>query len=124
MARRYLILFVFGVFVALPPTLVNAEDYINVNGLYKVVYAKFKPLCARRSLQILNEHFEKADKAIGRNVIPFTFQTGEWDHVVYIPIQMSADGYDTIPPESEWRAALYKQEGSKAPRVNLVPYSA
>ena len=91
----------------------KAEDYIHVNGWYEVSYSKFRPACARRALQIIHEHFVKADKSIGRQVIPFDFNTGEWDYVVFFPIAMNEDGYDTIPPDSEWWAAFYEQQGGK-----------
>jgi hypothetical protein len=40
-------------------------------------------------------------------------RTGEWDQVVYFPITLSQDGYDTVPPRSQWWAAFYAQEGGK-----------
>jgi hypothetical protein len=91
----------------------KAQEYIHVNGWYEVSYTKFKPTCVRRALQIIHSNFVKVDKTIGRQVIPFDFKTGEWDHVVYFPIAMSEDGYDTIPPRSEWWSAFYEQEGGK-----------
>jgi hypothetical protein len=84
----------------------KAQDYIHVDGWYEVVYNKFRPTCARRALQIIHEHFVKVDNTVGREVLPFDFKTGEWDHVVHFPIALSEDGYDTIPPQSEWWAAF------------------
>lgn len=99
--------------VVLAATPAPAQDYINVNGWYEVVYSKFGPTCGRRALQIIHEHFVAVDRTVGRQVIPFDFKTGEWDHVVFFPIALSADGYDTIPPSSEWWAAFHEQEGGR-----------
>lgn len=90
-----------------------AQDYIRVDGWYEVMYAKFEPSCARRALEIIHGHFVEVDQTVGRQVIPFDFKTGEWDHVVFFPIAFGDDGYDTVPPVAEWWAAFAEQEGSR-----------
>jgi hypothetical protein len=53
----------------------------------------------------------KVDKTIGRKAIPFTYETGEWDHVVYFPSVFTSGRLDTVPSEEKWFAALAEQEG-------------
>jgi hypothetical protein len=113
MMRWPKVLFVLAGFLLASGAPTQAQDYIHVDGWYEVMHVKFRPACARRALQIIHGHFVKVDKTVGRQVLPFDFQTGEWDHVVYFPIALSEEGYDTIPPRSEWWAALYEQEGGK-----------
>jgi hypothetical protein len=92
---------------------VIAQDYLRPGGWYEVMYVKFKPICARRALEIVYGHFARVDQTVGRRVIPFDFSTGEWDHVVFFPIAMTEEGYDTIPPRSDWWSALSDQEGGR-----------
>jgi hypothetical protein len=70
---------------------------------------KFKVGKAEEALKVIHEHFEKVDKAIGRKVIPFEYKTGEWDIMVYFPLDTSR--MDTIPTWGEWMKALQRQEG-------------
>jgi len=76
---------------------------------YQVVSVKFKPGKTGDALKIIHEHFHKVDKTIGRRVLPFDYQTGEWDHVVYFPFDPSL--MDTTPPGAEWWKAFAQQEG-------------
>ena len=50
-------------------------------------------------------------------MLTFAFLTGEWDHVVYFPARLSDAGLETIPPDSEWAAALEAREGEDAGEV-------
>lgn len=60
----------------------------------------------------------KVDKTVGRRVIPFDYQTGEWDHVVYFPFD-PVQG-DTIPSFAEWMKALAAQEGGMEQAQKLL----
>jgi hypothetical protein len=76
---------------------------------YQVVSVKFKPGKGMDALKIIHEHFHKVDKTVGRRVLPFDYQTGEWDHVVYFPFDPAR--MDMIPPGSEWLKAFAEQQG-------------
>jgi len=87
-------------------TPVRAADTDKV---YLVLAVKFKPGKAPEALNIIHEHFHTVDHTVGRRVIPFDYQTGEWDHVVYFPFDPVRG--DTIPSNSEWMKAFATQEG-------------
>ncbi len=110
LARVSLLLAAFV--VALAPT-VQAQDYLRMNGWYEVNFVKFKPDRAQRAFEIVHNHFQEVDKKVERQVLPFDFKTGEWDHIVYFPIALNEEGYDTVPPRSEWWAAFVEQEGGE-----------
>jgi hypothetical protein len=96
-------------------TRVRAADTDKV---YLVIAAKFKPGKAPEALNIIHEHFHKVDQTVGRRVIPFDYQTGEWDHVVYFPFDPVRG--DTIPSNSEWMKALAAQEGGMEQAQKLL----
>jgi hypothetical protein len=76
---------------------------------YQAISFKFKAGKAEEALKIIHDHFQKVDKSIGRKVIPFEYLTGEWDHVVYFPLDIAR--METIPSNTEWMKALAGQEG-------------
>jgi hypothetical protein len=76
---------------------------------YQAISFKFKTGKAEEALKIIHDHFQKVDKAIGRKVIPFEYLTGEWDHVVYFPLDIAP--METMPSNTEWMKALAGQEG-------------
>ena len=87
---------------------------------YQAWYFKFKPGKADEALKIIQDHFVEVDKKIGRKVIPFNFQSGEWDHVVFFPSVLNPDRIDTIPSEEKWFAALAEQEGGMEKAQELL----
>lgn len=83
---------------------------------YIVTYTKFKPGMADEARELIYNHFWPVDKTIGREVIPFDNLTGEWDHVVYFPLE---DGpgelaWEMSPTNEEWMTAFIEQEGGTA----------
>ena len=88
-------------------------------GWYATLYLRFNPAHREEALTIIREHFVPTDQAIGRKVIAFEPTTGEWDQVVFFPITFTAEGYDTVPPWSEWWAELAKREGGEAQAQQL-----
>lgn len=96
-------------------TQVGAADTDKV---YLVMAAKFKSGRALEALKMIHEHFHKVDKAVGRKVIAFDHQTGEWDHVVYFPFDPVR--WDTIPSWAEWMKALAAQEGGMEQAQKLL----
>jgi hypothetical protein len=54
---------------------------------YTARYVKFKPGKVGEAYGIIRDHFVPVDKAIGRKVIAFHLQTGEWDEVVFFPLK-------------------------------------
>jgi hypothetical protein len=77
-----------------------------------------KVYLAMSALKMIHEHFHKVDKTVGRRVIPFDYQTGEWDHVVYFPFDPVR--WDTIPSWAEWMKALAAQEGGMEQAQKLL----
>jgi hypothetical protein len=78
---------------------------------YQVVSFKFKPGKTTEALQIIHEHFHKVERAIGRKIMPFDYTTGEWDHIVYFPLDTAR--MERIPSNAEFMKALADQEGGK-----------
>lgn len=90
----------------------RAETIELVRGdWYEVRMVKFKPGKAAEALALARAHFRPADQDIGRRTVPFDFASGDWDHVLYTPIALGADGYDTVPPRAAWWQALAAREG-------------
>lgn len=112
-------LLVGAALIATAATDPRAEEYLNFGGWYEVSYVKFKPACANRARAIALEHLHVADKKIGRRVLAFELQTGEWDQVVYLPVALTEEGYDTVPAWSEWQTAMSEQEGSEEEAQDL-----
>ena len=86
----------------------KAADDTNV-AWYRVWSIKFKPGKTPEALKIIHEHFHKVDKAIGRKVMPFDYTTGEWDHVVYFPLDTAR--METVPSDAAFMKAFADQEG-------------
>jgi hypothetical protein len=82
---------------------------------YTVSYAKFKPGMADEARKIIYEHFWPVDKEIGREVIPFDHLTGEWDHVVYLPMPggPSELAFQQTPLGRKWFETFSRREGGR-----------
>jgi hypothetical protein len=83
---------------------------------YVVRYTKFKPGMADEARKLAYDHFWPVDKEIGRDVIPFDYVTGEWDHVVYFPMP---DGpgelaFQETALGKKWYDTLVRREGGQA----------
>ena len=80
---------------------------------YRASFNKFKEGQAGTAREIIYEHFIKADEASGRNPIAFNFVTGEWDHVVFFPLQGGPSDleWDIRPIDAQWWEALAELEG-------------
>ena len=82
---------------------------------YTVSYTKFKPGRADEARKIIYEHFWPVDKEIGREVIPFDYVTGEWDHVVYFPMLGGPAelAFQETPIGKRWQETFFRREGGK-----------
>ena len=78
----------FLVFQSEGQELPKSEKYEDVNW-YSCNFTKFKAGKASEALSIIENHFIKVDKKIGRNVLAISFSTGDWDHMACFPL---ADG--------------------------------
>ncbi|MHC4404824.1 MAG: hypothetical protein ACYTG0_34680 [Planctomycetota bacterium] len=80
---------------------------------YFVSFAKFKEGTEQVALEIIYDHFVQADRAVGRDPLPFDSATGAWDHVVFFPLEGGpADlEWEVRPIDAEWFAALAELEG-------------
>lgn len=90
----------------------------DTDKVYLAMAAKFKSARAPEALKMIYEHFHKVDKTVGRRAIPFDYQTGEWDHVVYFPFDPVR--WDTIPSWAEWMKVLAAQEGGMEQAQKLL----
>ena len=87
------------------------EKYADV-AWYEVHYTTFKQGTHDEAARIIREHFIPVDIAVGRDVIPFDYSSGEWDHVVYFPIDGPADlEWRRSPMDVRWWATFVGQEG-------------
>jgi len=87
---------------------------------YLVLYEKFKPGKAPEGIKMIKEHFIPTDKKVGRKVIPFFFNTGEWDAVAFFPYDASHK--DTIPSFADWWSALAELEGGQEQAKKLFDH--
>jgi len=126
MSKLSIVLSAFA-FVLMVTPFANAQElpkaakYENVTW-YQVVYIKFKPVKADDALKIIYDHFVPADKASGREIINFDTRTGEWDHVVYFPMEDGASGlaWKVAPKGEKWWAELAKQLGGAKKAQDLL----
>jgi hypothetical protein len=83
---------------------------------YEANYARFKPGMADSARRIIYGHFLPVDQEIGRRVIAFDFASGEWDHVVFIPLPGGPAelAMAESPLARRWRAAFVRREGGQA----------
>jgi hypothetical protein len=65
--------------------------------------------------KIIQKYFWKADKEINRKVLPFDFITGEWDHIVFFPLEDGTNELDwvTSPVNAKLWEAMVKEIGSE-----------
>jgi hypothetical protein len=82
---------------------------------YLVVSLKFKADADQEARKIVAEHFTPVDRALHRKMLCFDFHLGEWDFVVYLPIDNDGceagwlpDGMSTV-----WRKEFYRREGGR-----------
>ena len=106
--------------LALPATPVLGQGAQTGNAIegvtwYTVTYTKFKPGMADEARKIIHEHFWPVDKEIGREVIPFDYVTGEWDHVVYFPMPGGPGelAFRETPLGKRWQETFFRREGGK-----------
>ena len=69
---------------------------------------------------MIKEHFIPTDKKVGRKVIAFFFDSGEWDTVAFFPYDASTK--DTIPSFANWWAALAELEGGQEQAAKLFDH--
>ena len=110
MKRVTLVILVASLFVGLPS---KAQDASEQPDFYRVFNIKLKPGKALEADAFVNKYLTPADDAIGRKVITFVYQTGEWDRITYFPARMTENGIDTIPSDQAWWEAFVKQEGGE-----------
>ncbi len=80
---------------------------------YSALRIRFKPGMEIEALDLAHKHFVPADAAIGRDIINFDLQTGDWHHVVFFPLQAGPSDLNWLvsPREAEWWAAFARLEG-------------
>ena len=115
MKRLIIAVFVFGLVLSpsvLAKELPKAAKYENVTW-YIVNHTKFKPGKVDEGLKIIYEHFVPTDRAIGRDVITFEPLTGDWDHMVFFPMEDGASGigWKVTPKGEKWWAEMAKRLG-------------
>lgn len=87
--------------------------YENVDwvGAY---YMKFKPGMTDQALQIIEDHFVTVDEQMGREgPEAYRFVTGEWDMVVYFPLEEGPGelAWEISQSGAEWNAVFMEREG-------------
>ena len=117
--KRTLLLAVLAlaVAVAAPRAIAQNASAANQNDggtWYLARYAKFKPGMAPEAQRIIHEHFWPVDQEIGRPVIAFDFVTGDWDHVVYLPLTGPGDlALQETALGKRWKEVLARREGGR-----------
>ena len=82
---------------------------------YSVGFTKFKKGKMERGIEIIQKYYWPVDQKIGRNVMPFDFMTGEWDHIVFFALEdgMSELDWKQSPSNAKWWNGLVKELGSE-----------
>ena len=93
----------------------------QVTGWYKVFYFKFKQGKAESAHAIIDK-LVQARRAVKREPLPFFFVTGDWDHMVILPLQDGPAelGWSLSPNDEAWWKALATIEGSPQAAKALV----
>lgn len=117
MNRAPLLAAVFLASSAIPSLGQSAQSGKPIEGVtwYTVSYTKFKSGMAEEARKIIYEHFWPVDKEIGRQVIPFDYVTGEWDHVVYFRMEGGPGelAFEETPLGKRWQDTFVRREGGK-----------
>lgn len=117
MNRIPLLAAVFLGVTAMPGLGQGAQSGTPIQGVtwYSVSYTKFKPGMADPARKIIYESYWPVDKEIGREVIPFDYVTGEWDHVVYfsMPGGPGELAFEETPLGKRWQEAFFRRAGGK-----------
>lgn len=90
----------------------KAEKRTDAN-YYSALFLKFKPGMAGKAYEIIYEHFVPVGRKLGRKTIGFDLQTGEWDQIVFFPMEGGPSELEwiTSPGSEKWWAAFAEQEG-------------
>lgn len=117
MNRIPLLAAVFLAVSATPGLGQGAQSGTPIQGVtwYSVSYTKFKPGMADQARKIIYESYWPVDKEIGREVIPFDYLTGEWDHVVYfsMPGGPGELAFEETPLGKRWQETFFRRQGGK-----------
>lgn len=102
-------------------TVLPKSEKMRVTGWYKVYYFKFKHGKVEAAHTIIDK-LVMARRAVKREPLPFFFVTGDWDHMVILPLQ---DGpaelaWSLSPNDEAWWKALAEIEGSPQAAKDLV----
>ncbi len=81
---------------------------------YEASYVKFKHEHFYEAERFLFEHWLPVEQAIGRETIIVEHRTGEWDFVIYFPIEGPGDlEQRTSPTWKRWHEAFVEREGEE-----------
>ena len=80
-----------------------------------VVSMKFKAGADQEARKIVAEHFTPVDRALHRKMLCFDFHLGEWDFVVYLPIDNDGCDAGWLPHgmSTFWQKEFYRREGGR-----------
>jgi hypothetical protein len=83
---------------------------------YRITYVKYRSGALEEAQKLVYDHFWPIDKEIGREVIPFDAASGEWDHIVAIPIggTPAQIALGDTPLDTRWNEALVRRAGGRA----------
>lgn len=89
----------------------KAEKRENVQ-YYEALFVKFKPGMEDQAWEAIYQHFINVDKKIGRKVRAYDLQTGDWDTVVFFPIEgPEYFSWSTSAQDEKWWGAFAELEG-------------
>jgi hypothetical protein len=97
---------------------VNANAQMKAEKLanpkwFHMVMLKFKPNQIDAAKAFVKKNFMPVDKEFGRNPIGFETPFGQWDLIVYFPLDNITDlDYKVTPSEERWLTIFAKQQGS------------
>lgn len=98
----------------------KAEKYKD-GEWFAIQFVKFKPGKEFAANKFIEKHFVPVDIELGRNIVGYDFVFGEWDQLVFFPMQGPSDiGWKMTPDGEKWFAAFSKRAGGMENAVKLM----
>lgn len=106
--------------IAVSQELPKAEKYKD-GKWFQIQFVKFKPGKEFAANKFIEKHFVPVDVELGRNVVGYDFVFGEWDQLVFFPMQGPSDiGWKMTPDGEKWFAAFSRRAGGMENAMKLM----
>ena len=105
---------------AVSQDLPKAEKYKD-GEWFVIQFVKFKPGKESAASKFIEKHFVPVDVELGRNRVGYDFVFGEWDQLIFFPMQGPSDiDWKMTPDDEKWFEAFSKRAGGMENALKLM----